>query len=82
MRCCDIEFHLVEQLDKEVDRLEEHELVVVDVDAVAEVQTRVSPIDNLVRAELARKAMSARKLLASCTSMKFVNLASRLVTRR
>lgn len=42
----------VEDLDEEVDGLEEGELVVVGVDARAEEEARVPPVDDLVVAEL------------------------------
>jgi len=42
----------VEHLDEEVDRLEVRELVVVGVDARAEEEPRVPPVDDLVVAEL------------------------------
>lgn len=42
----------VEDLDEEVDGLEEGELVVVGVDAGAEEEARVPPVDDLVVAEL------------------------------
>lgn len=42
----------LEQLDKEVDRLEGQQLVVVDVHSEGEEQARVSPVDKLVRPEL------------------------------
>ena len=42
----------VEDLDEEVDSLEEGELVVVGVDAGAEEEARVPPVDDLVVAEL------------------------------
>lgn len=42
----------VEHLDKEVDRLEVGELVVVGVDARAEEEPRVPPVHDLVVAEL------------------------------
>ncbi len=43
---------LVEQLDKEVDRLQMNELIVVDVDAEREEEARVAPVDYLVVAVL------------------------------
>ncbi len=42
----------VEHLDKEMDRLEVGQLVVVGVDARAEEEPRVPPVDELVVAEL------------------------------
>jgi hypothetical protein len=42
----------VEHLDEEVDRLQVRELVVVGVDAGAEEEPRVPPVDDLVVAEL------------------------------
>lgn len=47
----------VEDLDEEVYGLEERELVVVCVDAGAEEQPRVAPVDDLVRAELDEVAL-------------------------
>ena len=43
---------LIEQLDKEVDRLQMHELIVVDVDAQREKEARVATVDDLVVAVL------------------------------
>lgn len=42
----------VEHLDEEVDRLQVRQLVVVGVDARAEEEPRVPPVDDLVVAEL------------------------------
>jgi len=43
---------LVKELDEEVDGFEISQLVVVDIDAKREEQPSVTPIDDLVRAEL------------------------------
>lgn len=52
IQLADVAEESVEDLDEEVDGLEEGELVVVRVDAGAEEEARVPPVDDLVVAEL------------------------------
>ena len=51
IQLADVAEEAVEHLDEEVDRLEVRELVVVGVDADAEEEPRVAPVDDLEGAE-------------------------------
>ncbi len=48
----DVSEELVEHFDKEVDRLEVRELIVIGVDTYAEEQTGVAPVDDLGRRQI------------------------------